>query len=72
MTLPASFFALEARLVALGRRQRVMHNSQSRLGEFCRQRELEGERPARVLANYRKWQHRVNKAIDPYMIRSGT
>lgn len=72
MSLPESFYELERKLIALGRRQRLMHNSQSRLGEFCRQRELEGERHARVLANYRKWQHRIIRAVDPYMLRSST
>jgi hypothetical protein len=68
--LPPSFFELERRLIALGRRQRMMAAAQMRLAEFSRQRELDGARRGRVLADFRKWRHRLTAALDPYALKA--
>lgn len=64
---PAAFAALRA-VEELGRRQRLMQRAHLRLGAFCRARELRGDRPQRVAADFRKWRHRLNAAIDPYAL----
>lgn len=64
-TRPAAFAALEA-VIELGKRQRRLQGASMRLGEFTRQREIDGERLARVHADFRKWQHRLTAAVDPY------
>lgn len=59
--------AVEA-VIELGKRQRRMQGAHIRIGEFCRLRELAGDRPARVEADYWKWINRINRAIDPYRL----
>lgn len=67
LTNPAAFAALRA-VEELGRRQRLMQRAHLRLGAFCRARELAGDRPQRIAADFRKWRHRLNAAIDPYAL----
>src|SRR6185437_4151469 len=58
--LPLSFFALEAKLIALGHLQRKTREDHVRLGDYCRERELAGDNANTVAAFYRKTSRRIN------------
>jgi hypothetical protein len=60
-TLPQSFFALEAKLIALGHLQRKTRAGHVRLGDYCRERELAGDKSETVAAFYRRTSRRINR-----------
>jgi hypothetical protein len=60
-TLPPSFYRLEARLIALGHLQRKTRAAHLRLGTYCRERELAGDKAETVQAFYRRTSRRINR-----------